>query len=235
MRPEPAAALWFHYILAAVPGDPGQPVAVAVVEQGVGVGARLRPATSHLILRHAELVPAGTRLPDVAVRLVSYLTGLDGSEQCEGGVGFALDTAALGHALTARLREAGRWPLTVEITGGGHLGATSLGDTLLPRRDLIVGLQLAAQEGLFKLTPGLALADRFAAALRSISTRPPSAGTADPFDAARREVDEGLVMAAALAVWVAGRGTPGPRGAAGRSRPRGFGDYHPHEVFLDRR
>ena len=66
--------------------------------------------------------------------------------------------------------------------------------------------------------PGLELAPRFTQALRGFrfGRRPPVAPTRSR--RRRREADDGLVLAAGLCVWPAGRGVPGLRGT-GRRRP----------------
>ena len=215
---------WRHYVMGVAPGEPGQPTAVSVVEQVVAVDRDGRHQTTQLNQSHLELVPGGTRLPDLAQRIGDLHAMLARGEQSAARPALVVDSAMLGHLLPNLLWQ--RSPVSVQVTSGGEETVSDKGIRMLPRRELAVGLLHATQTGLFRTAATLDLAARFAAALQNFRWKP-ATKVEDELDAMRREADEGLIIAAALNVWWAGQFVPGPMGA-GATRARGA-DYNPLE------
>jgi len=217
---------WVHYIVGVCPGELGQPVAVAVAAQKIALGSRR--ATEAVEVQWLELVPAGTSLQTVADHLAENLATLDNSERGEGGVAIILDTSRSGKKLYELLLKAQRFPRMVEITTGAREGEAG-GAVLLPRRDLAAGLDVALRAGKLRVASGQELAQRFAQAMAAFQPRP--ALSSDPFEAARQEADDALVLAVGLCAWLADREVPGLRGVRLGARHGGLGDYDPHEAF----
>jgi hypothetical protein len=106
------------------------------------------------------------------------------------------------------------------------------GALLLPRRELTAGLAVALNAGKLRVAPGLELAERFARALAGFQTRP--VRSPDPFDAARQEADDRLVLSVGLTAWMAGTEVPGLRGTGPSAAKSLMGDYDPHAAWNDR-
>ncbi len=218
---------WPHFILAACPGELGEPVALAVAEQVIKLG--YRRATDAVEVRWLEQVAAGTDLQATADHLAGLLSSLDRTDRGDGGVTLVLDVARLGKALVELLIRAGRVPRMVEVTAGTRGERSKGGALLLPRRELAAGLAVALNAGKLRVAPGLELAERFARALAGFQTRP--VRSPDPFDAARQEADDRLVLAVGLCAWMAGTEVPGLRGTGPSAARSLMGDYDPHEAW----
>src|SRR5690242_19554491 len=219
---------WLHYIVGVCPGELGQPVAVAVAAQRIALGHRR--ATEAVEVQWLELLPAGTGLQTVADHLAGNLATLDNGERGDGGVAVVLDTSRTGKKLYELLLKAQRFPRMVEVTTGAREGEAG-GAVVLPRRDLAAGLEVALAARKLKVALGQVLAQRFAQAMAAFQSR--SALSSDPFEAARQEADDALVLAVGLCAWLADREVPGLRGVRIDRQRSGLGDYDPHAA-LDR-
>jgi hypothetical protein len=175
-------------------------------------------------------VLAGTDLQTVADHLAGNLATLDNGERGEGGVAIVLDTSRSGKKLYELLLKAQRFPRMVEITGGAREGEAG-GAVLLPRRDLAAELEVALTAGKLKVALAQELAQRFTQAMAAFQARP--VGSPDPFEAARQEADDALVLAVGLCAWIAGREVPGLRGVRLDQQRSGLGDYDPHAKWRD--
>jgi hypothetical protein len=219
---------WVHYIVGVCPGELGQPVAVAVAEQVIKLGHRR--ATDCVEVKWLEQVPAGTDLQTVADHLVGHLSSLDQTERGDGGVVLVLDVSRSGKKLYELLLKAQRVPRMVEITSGTREGVAD-GAEMLPRRELTAGLSVAFNAGKLKIAEAQELAQRFKQAMAAFQTRP--VRSPDPFEAARTEADDGLVLAVGLCAWLAGREVPGLRGTGPSAERSGIGDYDPWAGWRD--
>ena len=138
-------------------GQSQDPTALVVVERAelrgewdaAAYGYRKETA---LRLRYLERMPLGTPYPEVVERVREAM----GSPALEGRCRLAVDATGVGRPVVDLLRR-GRlgcslWP--VMITGGDVEG-TGDGYYRVPKRDLIVGLQVLLQSGGLQIASGL--------------------------------------------------------------------------------
>ena len=123
--------------------------AIAVLERAVlqrefnhAVWAFRKEVQLHL--RHLERVPIGTPYPDVVRRVVEITR----SPLLTGPVHLAVDNTGVGAAVTDLLRAAQPKAALLPVTiTGGDTQNFSHGNHRVPKRDLIVGLQLLRLAG----------------------------------------------------------------------------------------
>ena len=86
-----------HYLVGVVPSLPAVPTAVAVVHQVVIRNERARLETAELLLRHLELVPAGTGLAELGRHVAELAALLAREDQTAAGPALLVDVSTLGH------------------------------------------------------------------------------------------------------------------------------------------
>lgn len=161
-------------------------------------------ATTEFALVHLDRFTPGTRLADVAERVLAVLAAPD---LVASSVSVVCDVTGVGFPAVASLRAAGirrarALSLTVGDDGGGGR---------VPRRDLATALQLVVQDGRLKIAEGLPHADVLVEEMQAFRPKP-TARSADADPLAWRERDaEDLVRALAVAAWIGSR----PRVAGG--------------------
>jgi len=150
-----------------------------------------------LQLRHLERVPIGTPYPDVVRRVVEITR----SPSLTGPVHLAVDNTGVGAAVMDLLR--GAQPkaalLPVTITGGDTQNV-SRGNHRVPKRDLVVGLQVLLQRGGLRIAAGLRDAPTLLTELMAMQVKVSTAGN-EQFGAWREGAHDDLVLAVALACW----------------------------------
>ena len=168
--------------------------AIAVAEQWQATHVWMRPQDDRLGVRHLERVALGTPFPAVARRLEEIVGKL------QGDCAVAIDATGLGAPVVDLLREA-RLPCEVAavvITGGAREHQSG-NVWYVPKRDLVGGLQLMLEERKLRIAKRLREVEALVRELvdmRSATLQ----GAAEHDD---------LVMAVALACWLAGRKTIG--------------------------
>jgi len=182
--------------------------ALAVMEHAEFVGERdpvtyERVKETRLRLRHVERMPLGTRYPKVVERV----TGLVGSRELAGRCGLAVDATGVGRPVGDLLEGAGLacklWPVT--ITGGQ--GETSAGGYCgVPKRDLVVGLQVLIQNGELEIAAGMKWLGELVREMRHMRMKMGENG--ERFGVWQTGEHDDLVMAVALAGWAAKRVFP---------------------------
>jgi len=199
--------------------DFGQSVdytAIAVLERAETTGEwdAGRYAWQRLItmqLRYLERLPRGTPYPEAVARVAHITTSPELAGQCC----LAADGTGVGRAVVDMLRDArpGCQLLPVNITSGlqetyekGYYG--------VPKRDLILSLQVLLQRGLLQIPTGLHLGDELVEEMASMKVKISNAGH-EQFAAWREGTHDDLVFAVALAYWNAQKVYPkDPVGAA---------------------
>jgi hypothetical protein len=177
--------------------------AVAVVEREVIVGTRRDPVTWELdrrvvlTVRHLERMPLGLSYLDVVGRVARLARSIRMTNPCE----LVVDETGVGAPVVDVLRRAGTrcvlWPVT--ITGGDREQSTGYGYRV-PKRDLVVGLQMLVESGGVELVRGLEEGEQFLKELRSMQVSVTTSGH-ERSDAGRNGEQDDLVMAVALACW----------------------------------
>ena len=157
-----------------------------------------------LRLRYLERVPLGTPYPDVVerVRDVTNQVALNGRGE------LLVDATGVGRPVVDLLRRAHLkcWITPVVVTGG--LATTHANDYVhVPKRDLIIGLQVAMQTGALQIAAGLAHEKTLMKEMADMRVAVSSSGN-EQFGAWRQGSHDDLVFAVALACWGAKRAYP---------------------------
>jgi hypothetical protein len=178
--------------------------AVAVAERVEEKGAwdpalfdwRKTPA---LHLRYLERMPLGTPYQEVVERVVSLTRSPDLKGRCH----LAVDGTGVGRPVVDLLRQAR--PLCrlmpVIVTAGDQETASN-GYYRVPKRDLIIGMEVALQRGGLKIAAGLAYGETLVREMESMEVRVTAAGH-EQFGAWREGTHDDLVFGVALACWCA--------------------------------
>jgi hypothetical protein len=193
--------------------------AIAAVERAEAAGAWdaaafARRKTASLRLRYLERVALGTPYQEVVERVV----GLTRSDELAGRCHLVVDATGVGRPVVDLLRRAGpecaMMPAT--ITGGdreSHEG----GYYRVPKRDVIVGLQVLLQNGELKIASGLRFGAALVAEMAEMRVKVSGAGR-EQYGAWREGTHDDLVFAVALACW--GARKIYPVGASGNGSGR---------------
>jgi hypothetical protein len=157
-----------------------------------------------LQLRHLERVPIGTPYPDVVRRAVEITR----SPKLTGPVHLAVDNTGVGVAVVDMLRDArpNAVLLPVTITAGDTENACQ-GAHRVPKRNLIVGLQVLLQQGGLRIAADLKDAPTLLAELMAMQVKVSAAGN-EQLAAWREGTHDDLVFAVALAIWAVGKAYP---------------------------
>jgi hypothetical protein len=188
--------------------------AIAVLQRAV-IKREFNPALwafrkeVQLQLRHLERVPIGTPYPDVVNRVVEITR----SPILTGPVHLAVDNTGVGAAVMDLLRAAQPKAALLPVTiTGGDTGNVSHGNHRVPKRDLVVGLQVLLQRGGLRIAADLPDAPTLLTELMAMQVKVSTAGN-EQFGAWREGTHDDLVLALALACWAVGiaypkRGSP---------------------------
>ena len=197
-------------------GQSQDPTALAVVEWAEEAG-EWDPATwayrkmTALRLRYLERLPLGTPYPELVDRAILVAC----SESIRERRHLVVDATGVGRPVVDLLRrsraECRLWP--VVITGGHTVGWTD-GYYTVPKRDLIVGLQVMIQRERLQVAAGLREWPALVREMGQMKVRVTREGR-EQFGAWREGEHDDLVLAVALACWAAGRVHPEGGGPCG--------------------
>lgn len=154
-----------------------------------------------LRLRYLNRIALGTPYPAVVNEVVRIVS----SPVLAGRCHLAIDGTGVGPAVVDLLRQA-RPPavlMPVTITGGQTENMAG-GFYRVPKRDLIVGLQVLLESGGLQISTGLAFAPKLVEEMMSMEVRTSDAGN-EQFAAWREGSHDDLVFAVALAYWNEGK------------------------------
>jgi hypothetical protein len=184
---------------------------IAVIERAELRGAydfgyRAYKKAIEMRLRALERLPLGTPYAEVAERVAwfSKQPALGGSPDV------IADATGVGEAvleLVRMARPAGRLKPVIVSTGDHE--HFSKGHYNVPKRDLIVGLQVAFQQQSLRIPHGLTEGETFTRELASMEVRVTSGGR-EQYGAWRQGTHDDLVFAVALAWWGAREAHPAP-------------------------
>jgi hypothetical protein len=178
--------------------------AIAILERAVLRGDFDHAAWAYrkevqLHLRHLERVPIGTPYPDVVRRVVE----ITHSPKLTGPIHLAVDNTGVGAAVMDLLRAAQPRAslLPVTITAGDTQNFSHRTHRV-PKRDLVVGLQVLLQRGALLIAADLRDAPTLLNELMAMQVKISTAGN-EQFGAWREGSHDDLVLALALACWAA--------------------------------
>ena len=203
-------------------GQKQDPTALAVVEWREYAGARDAAAFEHgketlLSLRHLERMPLGTPYPEVVHRVGCLMRSrrLAGGERRH----LVVDGTGVGPAVVDLLRQedlpSRLWPVTI-----------TRGDTeryadeyyRVPKRDLIVGLQVLMQQGGLQIAEGMKEGATLVKEMAEMRVKI-SGSAHEQYGAWRSGEHDDLVLAVALACWVVRKAAPRVRRGGERGHP----------------
>jgi hypothetical protein len=165
-----------------------------------------------LRLRYLERVALGTPYPEVVAR-VRQVTR---SEKLAGRCRLIADATGVGRPVIDLLRIAdlgcSLWPATIT---SGEMETQQDGNYRVPKRDLIVGLQVLFQQEALQIAGGLEYGPALMAEMAAMQVKITPAGN-EQYGAWREGDHDDLVLAVALACW--GVRKAYPRALAGDDR-----------------
>jgi hypothetical protein len=150
-----------------------------------------------LRLRYLQRVALGTPYPEVVDRVIQVTR----SPELYGRCSLTVDATGVGRAVVDLLRkeDPGCALLPVNITGG--LKQTEEGGYHgVPKRDLILGLQVLLQRGLLQIAAGLEFGPELVKEMSAMQVKITLTGQ-EQYGAWREGTHDDLVFAVALAYW----------------------------------
>jgi hypothetical protein len=197
------------YFVGADFGQSRDYSAIAVIER-VELKGEFDPAVwayekkTALRLRYLERIALGTPYPEVVERVLQVTNG----SQLAGRCHLAVDGTGVGRPVVDLLRM-GRPKgtlLPVTITSG-QSETYDQGFYRVPKRDLIIGLQVVLQRRGLQIAAGLGFARTLVEELEAVEVKGSAAGN-EQYAAWREGTHDDLVFAVALAYWSAARAFP---------------------------
>ena len=197
-------------------GQVRDPSALAVVEWAEETGEWDAATYAYqkrtvLRLRYLERAPLGMPYPELAERAgrVACSGGMD------GGRHLVVDATGVGRPVVDLLKmQRMPWRLWPVVITGGHSVGWSDGCHTVPKRDLIVGLQVLLQRGRLQVASGMREWPALVRELGEMRVKVSGAGR-EQFAVWRDGEHDDLVLAVALACWAAGRANPESGGHVG--------------------
>jgi hypothetical protein len=219
-----------QYVVGLDLGPASAFTALAVVERADD--EKTRDADPQLAVKHLQRFPPGTAYKAVASAVGKLLTS---EELADAPV--VVDVTAVGTGVLDLFKELEPQSrvLRVVVTAGHHAEYGPHATWLVPKKELVTGLQLLLQGRRLAIPAAMPEAALLARELGNFRAKVSLA--ADPLEAEWREgQDDDLVLAVALACWKAGRMGPpildwepacvavgGRRGYLGRTLPDSHG------------
>src|SRR5580658_6377196 len=198
-----------NYFVGVDLGQSRDYTAIAVLERVESSGEWSAATFTHpklvaLRLRFLERVELGTPYPEVVERVVQVTR----SRALAGRCHLIVDGTGVGRPVVDLLRIArpGCMLMPAVITSGQRESLID-GYYGIPKRDLIVGLQVLLQRGSLQIAGGLKYGPALAKEMASMEVKVSSAGR-EQFGSWREGTHDDLVFAVALACWGAQKMCP---------------------------
>jgi hypothetical protein len=176
--------------------------AIAILERAELRGAWDAEKYAHrkmaaLRLRYLERIPLGTTYPDVVERVRQVTRSAELREGCY----LMVDATGVGRPVVDLLRMAGLGcPIMPAIITGADAETNSDGYYKVPKRDLMVGLQVLLQRGGLQIAAGMKLGPVLVDEMAAMRVKQTARGH-EQFGAWREGEHDDLVFAVALAHW----------------------------------
>ena len=155
-------------------------------------------------VRHLHRWPLRTPYPDIAADVVRMYAQRPLSDST-----LLVDRTGVGAPVYDMVRDAEpkAWVIPVIMTGGSQVGRADDGSRPVPKRDLAGTLQALLGQRLLDVSPSLPLAETLAREMQTFTVKINIATGNESFEAWRERDHDDLVLAVAMAVWLAGRPT----------------------------
>ena len=199
------------YFVGADFGQSRDYTAIAVLERTELPGKfdyamRAHEKEAALRLRYLERIPLGTPYPEVVDRVVQVTR----NSQLAGRCHLAVDGTGVGRPVVDLLRRARPDAILMPVTiTSGQVETMDQGFYRVPKRDLIIGLQVLLQRGALQIAAGLRFGQKLVEELLAVEVRVSPAGN-EQYAAWREGTHDDLVFAVALAYWSALKAFPNP-------------------------
>jgi hypothetical protein len=199
------------YFVGADFGQSRDYTAIAVLERTELLGnfdyvMRAHEREVALRLRYLERIPLGTPYPEVVDRVVQVTRNSQLARRCH----LAVDGTGVGRPVVDLLRRAKPDAILMPVTiTGGQVETMDQGFYRVPKRDLIIGLQVLLQRGALQIAAGLPFGQKLVEELMAVEVRVSPAGN-EQYAAWREGTHDDLVFAVALAYWSAVKAFPNP-------------------------
>ena len=116
--------------------------------------------------------------------------------ECE----LVVDATGVGRPVVEMFERVGLEPVSVTITAGFDPVHTDRGEWRVPKRDLVMAVQMLLQSGRLKVAPGVQFADLLKEELLKFKLKVTKTGV-DTYEAWREGDHDDLVLAVAIAAW----------------------------------
>jgi hypothetical protein len=191
----------FSYFAGLDLGQTHESTALAIVERTSVEGDAVAPSAIYAV-RHLERFPIGTPYADVFGRVI----GMFAAAPLQDGT-LLVDQTGVGKPVIQLLRRRDNHPhfVPVSIAAGLEAALDGHGGWLVPKLDLVGGLQVLLQAKRLKVAESLPEAGTLVRELTNFRFKPLPANSTDPLAAWREGQHDDLVFAVALAVWEAER------------------------------
>lgn len=186
-------------------GQAHDPTAIAIADRVVPTqalqfegGILVPPSVAvppEIHLRHLERIKLGTPYP----KIVEYVGELLRRSPLLGATELVVDATGVGRPVVDMFLGAGLDLIAVTITGG-NLATQDGNNWRVPKRDLVVGLQVLLQEKRLRFAGALPDRDTLVRELLSFKVKIDPVTAHDAYNA-RDGAHDDLVLAAALACW----------------------------------
>jgi hypothetical protein len=158
-----------------------------------------------LRLRYLERAPLGTPYPEVVERVARVTRSRQLAMRCH----LAVDGTGVGRPVVDLLRRAGHEAILMPVTiTSGQMETQEQGFYRVPKRDLMIGLQVLLQRGGLQIAAELPFARKLVEEMEAVEVRVSAAGN-EQYAAWREGTHDDLVFAVALACWGAQKAFPG--------------------------
>src|ERR1035441_1377700 len=192
------------YFVGADFGQSRDYTAIAVLERAELVGkfdymVRAHEKEVALRPRYLERIPLGTPYPEVVERVVEVTR----NSKLVGRCHLAVDGTGVGRPVVDLLRRARPDAILMPVTiTGGQVETMDQGFYRVPKRDLIIGLQVLLQRGGLQIAARLKYGQKLVEELLAVEVRVSPAGN-EQYEAKRGGTHDDVLFAVARAYWSA--------------------------------
>jgi len=147
-------------------------------------------------LRHLERLPLGTGYPAIT----AHVKELMDTDELADRTALVVDATGVGRGVVDFLRQAGLWPVPVNVHAGRESTVDALGYHNVPKRLLVGVAQVLLQDRRLRFAPSLPHIKTLEEELLKFEVKITEAGT-DVYGAWREGAHDDLVFALCLATW----------------------------------